>query len=229
MPIGRCGSTFAPSHLKGRFAGPPHATLEEFAADGYTHVEANCPRCRVIRLRVAQRYRHGLSINLVMKRGRAGTSDRTSRFELQPTLAMLLPGLCWRRQARRHSLQLDGVGPLGRSFGVTSDGRSSAVEPSCRVRSIADYDFRSGACSPWPSMVLAHDDCRSEGQTSGHRSRLVKAVSDLPKISMGRHRPTRALADLGEDDRMLGVLSNTLATGKPPKRKHSRGHSIFRR
>ena len=30
---------------------PLHATLEEFAADGYTHVEANCPRCRVIRLR----------------------------------------------------------------------------------------------------------------------------------------------------------------------------------
>ena len=30
---------------------PLHARLEEFAADGYTHVEANCPRCRVIRLR----------------------------------------------------------------------------------------------------------------------------------------------------------------------------------
>ena len=30
---------------------PLNATIEEFAADGYTHVEANCPRCRVIRLR----------------------------------------------------------------------------------------------------------------------------------------------------------------------------------
>ena len=30
---------------------PLHATIEEFAANGYTHVEANCPRCRVIRLR----------------------------------------------------------------------------------------------------------------------------------------------------------------------------------
>jgi phage FluMu protein Com len=30
---------------------PLHATVEEFAADGYSHVEANCPRCRVIRLR----------------------------------------------------------------------------------------------------------------------------------------------------------------------------------
>jgi hypothetical protein len=28
-----------------------HTTIEEFAADGYTHVEGFCPRCRVIRLR----------------------------------------------------------------------------------------------------------------------------------------------------------------------------------
>ena len=27
------------------------ATIEEFAADGYSHLEANCPRCRVTRLR----------------------------------------------------------------------------------------------------------------------------------------------------------------------------------
>jgi hypothetical protein len=31
--------------------GPLYATIEEFAAEGYTHVEANCPRCRKIRLR----------------------------------------------------------------------------------------------------------------------------------------------------------------------------------
>ncbi len=30
---------------------PLHATIEEFAADGYTHVECFCPRCRVTRLR----------------------------------------------------------------------------------------------------------------------------------------------------------------------------------
>ena len=30
---------------------PLHATIEEFAAEGHTHVEANCPRCRVITLR----------------------------------------------------------------------------------------------------------------------------------------------------------------------------------
>jgi hypothetical protein len=30
---------------------PLHATIEEFAAEGYTHIECFCPRCRVIRLR----------------------------------------------------------------------------------------------------------------------------------------------------------------------------------
>src|SRR5262245_54081708 len=26
-----------------------HATIEEFAAEGYTHIECHCPRCRAIR------------------------------------------------------------------------------------------------------------------------------------------------------------------------------------
>ena len=30
---------------------PLHATIEEFAADGYTHVECFCPRCRMTWLR----------------------------------------------------------------------------------------------------------------------------------------------------------------------------------
>jgi hypothetical protein len=30
---------------------PLHATIEDFAAEGYTHVECFCPRCRVIMLR----------------------------------------------------------------------------------------------------------------------------------------------------------------------------------
>ena len=30
---------------------PLHATIEEFAADGSTHIEFFCPRCRMIRLR----------------------------------------------------------------------------------------------------------------------------------------------------------------------------------
>jgi hypothetical protein len=28
-----------------------HATIEEFAAEGFTHVECYCPRCRMTRLR----------------------------------------------------------------------------------------------------------------------------------------------------------------------------------
>jgi phage FluMu protein Com len=30
---------------------PLHATIEEFAAEGYTHIKCFCPRCRMIRLR----------------------------------------------------------------------------------------------------------------------------------------------------------------------------------
>ena len=30
---------------------PLHTTIEEFAAEGYTHVECYCPRCRMTRLR----------------------------------------------------------------------------------------------------------------------------------------------------------------------------------
>ena len=30
---------------------PLHATIEEFAADDFTHVECYCPRCRMTRLR----------------------------------------------------------------------------------------------------------------------------------------------------------------------------------
>ena len=30
---------------------PLHATIEEFAADGYSHVQCYCPRCRMIKLR----------------------------------------------------------------------------------------------------------------------------------------------------------------------------------
>lgn len=33
------------------YMDPLHATSEEFAAEGYSHIECYCPRCRVIRLR----------------------------------------------------------------------------------------------------------------------------------------------------------------------------------
>ena len=37
--------------LYARAMDPLHATIEEFAAEGYTHIECFCRRCRVIRLR----------------------------------------------------------------------------------------------------------------------------------------------------------------------------------
>jgi hypothetical protein len=46
-------------------------TIEEFAADGYTHVECFCPRCRVIRLRPLDwlpRISMGLSIAQLSER-----------------------------------------------------------------------------------------------------------------------------------------------------------------
>jgi hypothetical protein len=30
---------------------PLHATIEEFAAERFTHIECHCPRCRMTRLR----------------------------------------------------------------------------------------------------------------------------------------------------------------------------------
>src|SRR5262245_56047764 len=30
---------------------PVHTTIEEFATDGYTHIQCYCPRCRAMRLR----------------------------------------------------------------------------------------------------------------------------------------------------------------------------------
>ena len=34
-----------------RMDDPLHATIEEFAAEGYTHIACHCPRCRMTRLR----------------------------------------------------------------------------------------------------------------------------------------------------------------------------------
>jgi hypothetical protein len=44
---------------------PLQATIEEFAADGYTHVECYCPRCRAIRLRPIS-YLPGISMGLTI-------------------------------------------------------------------------------------------------------------------------------------------------------------------
>ena len=78
---------------------PLHATLEEFAAEGYTHVEANCPRCRVICLRPVDqlpKISMGLTLDALARRLR--------RAECGGTLLLVKPwrqtdasGRAWRR------------------------------------------------------------------------------------------------------------------------------------
>jgi hypothetical protein len=79
---------------------PLQATLEEFAAEGYTHVvECYCPRCRVIRLRPI---------------------DQLPRISLGLTIAQLSARLrCAKCGGPLHSVkpwrQADEIGkPLGR-------------------------------------------------------------------------------------------------------------------
>jgi len=60
---------------------PLHATIEEFAADGFTHVECYCPRCRVIRLRPISwlpRISMGLTITQLSERLRCAESGGSS-------------------------------------------------------------------------------------------------------------------------------------------------------
>jgi hypothetical protein len=50
---------------------PLHATIEEFAAEGFTYVKANYPRCRVIRLRPVDqlpRISMGLTLDALARR-----------------------------------------------------------------------------------------------------------------------------------------------------------------
>jgi phage FluMu protein Com len=55
---------------------PLHGTIEEFAAEGYSHIEANCPRCRVIRLRQINqlpKISMGLTLDQLARRLRCST------------------------------------------------------------------------------------------------------------------------------------------------------------
>ena len=64
------------SHLS-RSMDPLHATIEEFAADSYTHIECHCPRCRVTRMRSISwlpRISMGLTIAQLFQSGFAALS-----------------------------------------------------------------------------------------------------------------------------------------------------------
>ena len=55
---------------------PLQATIEEFAADGYTHVECYCPRCRVTRLRpISWLPRISLGLNIAELSARLRCTD----------------------------------------------------------------------------------------------------------------------------------------------------------
>jgi len=57
---------------------PLHATIEHFAADGYTHIECHCLRCRVTRLRPMNwlpRISPGLTIAQLSERLRCAECD----------------------------------------------------------------------------------------------------------------------------------------------------------
>ena len=57
---------------------PLHATIEEFEAEGYTHIECHCRRCRVIRLRPMNWLPH-ISMGLTL----AQLSERASLRRLR--------------------------------------------------------------------------------------------------------------------------------------------------
>ena len=72
---------------------PLQATIEEFATEGFTHIECHCPRCRMIRLRPISwlpRISMGLTIAQLSARLRCaecgGSLHRSSRGEWKTCL-----------------------------------------------------------------------------------------------------------------------------------------------
>jgi phage FluMu protein Com len=79
---------------------PLRATIEEFAAEGYTHIESSCPRCRVIRLRPIEwlpRISMGLTIAQLSERLRCahcGSQLRVRRSVPQLRSVLCRPVFC---------------------------------------------------------------------------------------------------------------------------------------
>ena len=72
---------------------PLHATIEEFAADGYTHVDCYCPRCRMMRLRPISwlpRISLGLTIAQLSARLRCAEGGASSVTRALPYLYLAL-------------------------------------------------------------------------------------------------------------------------------------------
>ena len=89
---------------------PLHATIEEFAADGYTHIECFCPRCRVIRLRPMSwlpKISMGLTLDQLSQRLRCAECD--GPLQSSQTVA-----------ARRYDWQAAGVPGISGRLGGAS-------------------------------------------------------------------------------------------------------------
>ena len=78
-----------------------HAAIEEFAAEGYTHVEANCPRCRVIRLRPIDQLPK-ISLGLTLDQFAHGYAVRS--VEARCYLSAVAPG-----GRARHATRMPGL------------------------------------------------------------------------------------------------------------------------
>jgi hypothetical protein len=76
---------------------PLHATIEEVAADGYTHVQCFCPRCRVIRLSPIS-WLPRISLGLTI----AQLSARLRCAECGGPLHSVKP---WRGRRNRHAVE----------------------------------------------------------------------------------------------------------------------------
>ena len=78
---------------------PLHATIEDFAAEGYSHIEANCPRCRVIRLRAIDqlpKISMGLTFDALARRLRCAECGGTL-LSVKPWRQTDASGRAWRR------------------------------------------------------------------------------------------------------------------------------------
>ena len=102
---------------------PLRATIEEFAADGFTHVECYCPRCRMIRLRPINwlpRISMGLTIAQLSARLRCadGPVHSVKPWRLENVLGNRLgvgaDRSCHPSQTGANAAQLGGAAPQRR-------------------------------------------------------------------------------------------------------------------
>jgi len=112
---------------------PLHATLEEFAADGYTHVEPNCPRCRMIRLRGIDQHPKismGLTLDALARRLRCAECGG-----MLPSVKPRGSSCKTRRETARSNKKDDGQNKLIGTAGYATVEEAKAAKhaaPECK-------------------------------------------------------------------------------------------------